>query len=201
MRARATGFTLLEVMIAVALLGLIVLGLAQGLRFGLAAWDRQTRQIAARDDLGTADRLIRALIAQAEPAEEDEPPHLRGAAGAITLRTRLPLAAELAGIGDVEAALGVDAGHRLVLRATPHPNAAPLRAARPVIEEVLLADVDHIELSYWRPGRNGQPGLWQPSWRSADLPLLIRLRLVFLPGISRHWPDIIAAPLRDRAQR
>jgi hypothetical protein len=193
----AAGYTLMAVLIAVAILGMIVLGVAQGVRFGLSAWDRQSREIAARDDIGTTDRLIRTLIAQAEPAGEDEQPHLRGAKGAVLLWTRLSLAAELAGIGMVEAAIGVDGQHRLMLRASPNPSAERLRVA-PMIEEILLSDVDHITLSYWLLGQNGRAGAWTETWSSVDLPALIRIRIVFLPNTRRHWPDIIASPQRHR---
>ena len=36
-----SGFTLMETLVALVVLGFIVAGLAQGLRFGLVAWDRQ----------------------------------------------------------------------------------------------------------------------------------------------------------------
>jgi len=44
------GFTLLEILVALAVFAFLVLGLTQGTRFGLAAWDRQARTVdRARD--------------------------------------------------------------------------------------------------------------------------------------------------------
>ena len=54
-RRGEAGFTLLEVLVALSVLGFLMLGLAQGLRFGLLAWDRQAQVIAARSDTSPAD--------------------------------------------------------------------------------------------------------------------------------------------------
>ena len=44
---RDAGFTLLEVLVSLVVTGLILAGLAQGFRFGVAAWDAQTRILAS----------------------------------------------------------------------------------------------------------------------------------------------------------
>ena len=195
------GFTLLEVLVTIVVLGMIMLGLAQGTRFGLDAWRLQSRQIAARDEFGAAERLIRSLIARAEPAAEDAPPRLRGMPAALLLWTRLPQMAEAAGFGAVEAALGVDAAHHLVLRAAAHPGAVALRPSSPVIEEHLLDDIDHLELSYWQPQDARRPGAWRRDWAASELPALIRVRIVFLAATGQHWPDIVEAPRRAPPRR
>jgi hypothetical protein len=50
-----------------------------------------------------------------------------------------------------------------------------------------------MELAFQR-----EDGRWSSTWRSPDPPALVRIRLHFLPNDAQRWPDIIAAPLRDR---
>ena len=42
------GFTLLEMLAVLAVLGLLLAGLSQGIRFGLRAWDMQAREVAGQ---------------------------------------------------------------------------------------------------------------------------------------------------------
>lgn len=196
-RPREAGFTLLEILVALTVLGFILLGLGQGLRFGLSAWSTQARTIAARDELGAAERLLRAVVARIEPNAPGEPPLFRGLPGAMRFRTRLPLAAEALAFRAVDAALGVDEQRRLVLRLLPNPGAQADPATRPVVVETLLNGVDRLELAYWRPARRDAPGAWMREWSDPALPALVRLRIAFLAGDRRHWPDIVAAPVRD----
>ena len=200
-RTHQSGFTLLEVLVALTVLGLIMLGLGQGLNFGLTAWTTQARTIAARDELGATERLLRGLIERMEPGAENELPPLQGHPGAMQFRSTLPVAADLLRFRAASIALGVDSAHRLVLRAQPNPHANPLTQSPPVIEEVLLSGLDRIEISYWRRPSREAPSAWLRSWSANDLPGLIRLRLVFPPGAQRHWPDIVAAPMREPSAR
>jgi general secretion pathway protein J len=198
MRARQAGFTLLELLVALVVLGLLMLALTQGTRFGLTAWEMQARGIATRDDLAAADRALRRMIEQMHPGTADEEPHVAGLPGALSFRTELPLPAGVAPATPVQAALGVVATQRLVLRWTPYPAATRLGPPAPAVETVLLRGVDHLELAYWRPARRGDAGGWQRDWRLRELPGLVRIRIVFPPGDPRHWPDIVAAPMRAR---
>jgi general secretion pathway protein J len=195
---RPAGFTLLEILVALAILGFILLSLGQGLRFGLTAWGIQSRTIAARDDLAAAERLLRGLVERMEPGGPNDPPLLHGLPGAMQFRTTLPASAGALGMRTVEAALGVDDDHRLVLRLTPNPRATLLSPSRRIVVEPLLAGLDRLDLTYWQPARRGNAGAWQRGWTAPELPGLIRVRLVFPPGDSRHWPDIVVAPMRTR---
>jgi general secretion pathway protein J len=191
----ADGFTLLEIMVALVVLGFLMLGLTQGTRFGLAAWDRQARTVAARSDLDAVDRALRRLIEQAEPGDDANPPHFAGGSGALAFATELPLAAGALPTRRAEVELAVDAAHRLVLRWTANLHA--VRAAPPPPQEAeLLRGVDRLELGYLRPAASG--GGWSSSWNGPVLPELIRIRILFAGADRRHWPDIVAAPLREQ---
>ena len=191
---REAGFTLLELLVALAVLGLLVTGLAEGVRFGAVAWRVAARDVPAAG-FEPADRALRRLIEQAEP--RGGPRGFAGFAHRLAFLTRLPGALATDGIAEAEVALGVDVRHRLVLRWTPAPHAVPLAAAPPMREDVLAADVAGLDLAYARPPAAG--GGWVASWSGAAPPALVRLAIRFRPGDARRWPEIVAIPRRAPA--
>ncbi len=189
------GFTLLELLVALVVLGFILAGLTQGVRYGLRATDTQARTLAADGELDAVDRTLRRLIEQMDPGTVRDGVAMRGGGGQLVFVSELPAASGLP-IRRADIALGVDGARRLVLRATPRPPGKPFGPPAPPIETELLRDVDHVEFAYWP--RTASPQ-WTSSWNANELPLLVRLRMVFPPGDRRHWPDIIASPRRQRA--
>jgi general secretion pathway protein J len=193
-RGRDAGFTLLEVLAALTVLGFLMLALTQGVRFGLVAWERQSRATATRSELDALDRVLRRLIEQMDPGTRRDPPIVAGAAGSLEFRTNLGPAAGPLSVRDAEVRLAVEGG-RLVLRWRPHLRAIRFAAPPPPNETELLRGLSGLEISYW-----GAAG-WQPSWTERALPTLIRLRLRFAAGDQRRWPDIVVAPLREAPGR
>ena len=187
------GFTLLELLVGLVVLGFILAGLTQGVSYGLRAADTQNRLVDGRGELDAVDRAIRRLLDQADPGSDRGGPTLQGGPARVAFQSALPAA--VAGfVGQsADMALGVDGAHRLMLRWTPHLHAERIGPPPPPQEAELLRGVDHLEIAYWLNG-------WHPDWDQASLPALIRLRIVFPPRDPRHWPDIVVAPLRQKIQ-
>jgi general secretion pathway protein J len=196
MRARTDGFTLIEVLVTLVVLGFLIAGLAQGIRFGLLAWDTQARTIALNGDLDSVDRALRHMIEQYDAGMVDDDPQLTGTAHTLLIHTELPEAATGLVTRRAQAALGVDEGHRLVLRWTPSPHAETLGKSPPAGQAVLVEGVDHIDLAYWKPADKG--GGWVSAWEDPDPPALVRIHIAFRRGDQRHWPDIVAATTKSR---
>jgi general secretion pathway protein J len=194
--AGQAGFTLLEILVALVVLGFLLVGLTQGVRFGLRAWETETRLVDMRADLDGVERLLRAMFSEADPGEFNEPANFKGGAHAVNFLSRLPMVIGGLPLREAEVALGVDTRHRLVLRSTPHPHAERLVPAGPPLESVLLEGVDHIDLSYRRWPEQG--GGWVAAWTGSNLPVQLSLKIVFVTGDRRHWPDMIVTPMRAR---
>ena len=143
--------------------------LAQGTRFGLLSLDRAASVAGSTQELESTERVLRRLIAAMAQGGEGGPPPLQGKAGTMAFNTDRPIA------------LGLDAAHRLVLREIENGLAR---------ETTLLTGVEKLEIAYWRSA-------WQSRWQSDGLPGLVRIRIVFPPGGTRHWPDIVIAPRRE----
>ncbi len=196
---RDGGFTLLEVLVALVVLGFLVLGLSQGVQFGLKALDTQSRTLAARDGLDSVDRALRRLVALTDPGDAVEHPRFYGGERSLRFVTELPAAAGALASPRVDVALLVDQAHRLMLMWTPSLHAARFGPPPPPQATELLGNIDHLEFAYWRPAAAG--GGWQKTWTLPYLPALVRIRIVFPRGDPRRWPDIIAAPVLERLEQ
>ena len=190
---RRNGFTLLELLVALAVFGLLLTGLTQGMQYGLLGWQTQVRIVGRSEDLDAVERALRQMIAVIDPGDSLALPPFAGTRDRVEFVTVLPDAAAGLPVRRVEAALLVDSSRRLMLRWRPWMHAARLRPVPPPVETELLRGVQGLEFAFWRPG-----GGWVGTWQNQDLPALIRIRVLFPPGDPRHWPDIVAAPILQR---
>jgi general secretion pathway protein J len=199
-RGGQIGFTLLEMLVVLAVLGFLLVGLTQGVRAGLGLWDAQTRRIGETAELDAGARILRALLSgiSTSPSGGIAPV----AAGSTEIKGGHD---SLAFIGDLPTGFGTTrranitlelSRGRLVLRWTPHRHELSMAPPPDPIETELISGVDRLELAYWGSPSASQPAGWQAQWDGPDIPELIRLRLGFGKGDRRRWPDLIAAPQR-----
>jgi general secretion pathway protein J len=193
---RAAGFTLLEILVALVVLGFLMVGLSQGVRFGLTAWGMQQRIIGRRGDLDATDRVLRQLIGQMDPGTRTDPPKVAGTRSQFAFTSALPV---MAGGESADMLLMVDPAHRFLLRWTPHLHATRTAPPPPPRTEELLGGIDGVRFAYWRPSPGG--GSWVGEWDGKTLPALVRIQIVFPEKDRRHWPEIVAAPLRMGSER
>lgn len=189
---RQRGFTLLEVLVMLVVLGLVLAAVGQGVQFGLRTTDIQARQVAAGADADAVDRLLRRLVEQADPGFGNDAPDFQGGPSSLGLTTALNDETP-----PVDAALRVEGG-RLVLRTTLHRHAVALGPKPSPSVVVLLDGVRQVQFAYWGSAKPGGAGSWLAEWAQKDIPALIRIRLSMAPGRPR-WPDIVAATVKQRA--
>jgi general secretion pathway protein J len=197
-RHRHAGFTLLELLVALTVLGFLVIALNQGVRTGLQFWSVQNREIGKTAELDSTARVLRTLltgipILPAAAANAHSPAvaiGFKGKADRVTFVGDLPNG--LGGSQRAEITLTLRRG-RLVLVWSPHRH--ELAVSVPAATETeLMNRVDRLQLAYWGPPATGEPSRWLAEWDGPLLPELIRVRLTFANGDIRHWPDLIAAP-------
>jgi len=192
------GFTLLEMLVVVVVLGLLIIGLSQGVRAGLTLWDAQSRRSDETAELDAAARVLRSLLSgiTALPTAGFN----RGAPGAAEFKGTSD---SLVFIGDLPTGLGttrraeitltVNQG-RLVLRWVPYRHELSVAPPPQPTETELVRKIDRLELAYWGSPSPDRPAGWQVQWEGAAIPELIRLRLVLGKDDRRRFPDLIAAP-------
>jgi general secretion pathway protein J len=192
------GFTLLELIVVIAVLGFLIVGLTQGVRAGLTLWDAQSRRIGDTAELDAAARVLRALLSGIAPSPSGAT--IPGAAGNGELKgtgESLAFVGEMpTGLGTTQRAditLAMSRG-RLVLRWTPHRHELTGAPAPEPIETELIRHIHGLELAYWGSPSPDQGAGWQAQWDGPGIPDLIRVRLVLEKDDRRHFPGLIAAP-------
>ncbi len=187
---RHAGFTLLELLVAIFVLGFVIVMSSQGFQFGLQA----TRLVAGehKEDLLATDQALRRMIALADPGVYPEPATLRGTVDSLAMTTELPSG----GAGPSQRAdtvLSASDG-QLVLRWRPHRHAEWFGSGPAWSNAVMAEGIERVEFAYLAPG--GSAG-WSSSWTGERLPSFIRLTIVFADHGGRRWPPIIAALVRE----
>ena len=197
---RQTGFTLLEMLVSLVVLGFLVVGLTQGVRAGLRLWDAQTLRIGETGELDAGARVLRALLSGIWV-----PPQGgigRGAAGkteieghpdGLVFRGDLPTGLGTTRLANITLELRE---RRLVLRWSPHRHELTNAPEPEPVETELIRGVERLDLAYWGSPSPDQAAGWQSQWDGPAIPGLIRVRLAFASGDRRRWPDLIAAPPR-----
>jgi general secretion pathway protein J len=199
------GFTLLELVIGMTLLGFILALLFGGFRLAANSWDAVETRIERTNDEQLARALVRRLLAQMQPVRWKKALNLPiafvGEQG--VLRALAPLTGQ-AGAGGLrlielgrereEATATGEGMLRLVLRQAPvrydvENFASGLSDAKSYL---VLSHLDAVEFSYFGPEKRGEPPRWQDVWTNQEqLPQLVRLRL---KSREAGWSDLVVAP-------
>jgi len=195
---RQSGFTLLEMLVVIVVLGFLVIGLTQGVRAGMALWHAQQRRVGETAELDASARVLRSLLTgAAAPIPGGFGPGtaagggIKGDANHLTFIGNLPTGLGVTRRADISIELH---DGRLVLRWTPRLHEIPFGPPpQPTVTE-LIAGVARIEIAFWGTIAADQPAAWQSQWQGPAVPQLIRIRLVFAKGDRRRWPDLIATP-------
>jgi general secretion pathway protein J len=180
---RDDGYTLLEMLVALVVFGLVMAGIAQSYRFGLTAWSAGERNTTAPANIAALDAALARMIESAQPGS------MAGTASQLAFTTTLPPGAGLPGLAD--AALLLQPDGTLILRYAAHAPGVPLTPQPPPRIEPLLRGVTGFSAAYLVPGQNAPPA-WSSAWSGKALPLLVRLHVTLADG--RDWPDLVAAP-------
>jgi general secretion pathway protein J len=202
----ARGFTLLELLIGMTLLGFILALLFGGFRLAANSWDAVETRIERTNDEQLARALVRRLLAQMQPVRWKKALNLPiafiGEQG--VLRALAPLTGQ-AGAGGLRLIeLGREGEDvtatgkglvRLVLRQAAvrydvENFASGLGEAN---SSLVLGNLDAVEFSYFGPEKRGEAPRWQDAWTNPEqLPQLVRLRLNSREG---GWSDLVVAPM------
>lgn len=196
---RVQGFTLLELLIGMTLVGFILALLFAGLNLGTRSWEAGEQRMVTSSHQAVIVDFIRRVIERSDPLRwrVDEEDQLAFAGEAESLRFVGTLARHEGIIGNhliaLELASG-ETGRDLVMRwrlpDLREPGFGPLEQAEP---KVLLKSVRDMTLAYFGAEANTEEPAWHDQWLNQNAPPeLIRLRLTMENGET--WPDIIAAP-------
>ncbi len=192
MARRDGGFTLVEMLVSLVVLGLLAVLIVQGVGTGTRVWRHSRDSVGAVERVEAAQTLLRDRIERLRPVtrfEGNTPVSDLGGDAQSFSFVSLPLDSERPararhytvlrnGDGDLVLRWSLDDG-------SPEPEET---------DEVLLKGVDDLEIAYLDSGADGAPA-WRADWfHQAAPPRAVRLRVEFPEGDPRVWPEMIVRP-------
>ncbi|MBL8519165.1 MAG: prepilin-type N-terminal cleavage/methylation domain-containing protein [Betaproteobacteria bacterium] len=201
----ARGFTLLEMLIGLSLLGMLLILVYASLNIGVRAWDSGDRHVAAAAHQRIVHAFLRRELTQVFPVRwrgiAEPKIAFEGAKSTLRFVTTLNLGAGFrdGGLqwGEIYVAEDADTearGRALFIRRESFDLRAKdwetLGNAKPIR---LMQDVEAIELSYFGAETDVAEPKWVDEWKVPQrLPLLIKV--TFKSAGTRAIPDLVVAP-------
>lgn len=196
---RESGFTLVELLVALSLLALLAMLLHAGIRDGARAWRTVDARSGQLESLLLAQSFLRERISSLGPPPDIAEPAagtawFDGADDRLTITTPWLETLPVAGLYRMQFAAAPASGEPagLVVRWEPQsdPGTASPRSAG---QRELLDGMRRLHFAYFGAAEEGGPKAWHETWRSGTRPPeLVRLDVEFDdPG--RIWPTLIVA--------
>jgi general secretion pathway protein J len=195
------GFTLVELLIALTLVGLLATLVFGGVRLAARAWGRTDDRVAEAADRWAVANVLRDAITGAYPAFASPDPRDRtiafdGEAISLTLLAPLPQAIAAGVTAEMRFYLaGEGASKTLVLGWRLDLPSAQNGGALPENRVALLDRVRRIDFAYFGADRPDDAPAWHQSWSEhTALPQLVRIDLERSDPALPAWPTLVAAP-------
>jgi general secretion pathway protein J len=200
--AAARGFTLVELVIALSILGVLSLLLVNGLRLATRTWDAVEQRTTDAHQGHLIAIFLQRQIELAQPlrvSRDASPKHISFVGQHHALRFVAPLPGHLGAGGMYWFALGLADGgtsQRLVLSYWLFQREDWERfGAADAEQAVLLEGVKNLQLEYLEPATAEAPARWVSNWEPEDrLPRLIRVQITTVSTSGMPWQEFLVAP-------
>lgn len=191
-RKRQSGFTLLELVVAMALMGLVLVMLYSGLRMGLNSTDGGERRAEVAQRQRSVEEFLRRQLVQSMTVyrindRQEKAVAFFGRSNDIEFVA--PMLTQLGQGGLYWLRISVANG-QLIVRFRPY---LPKDSGGAERESVLLNGVSALEWAYFGAERDhdAEPPRWRSDWSSIERrPSLVRLNLAVQ---GEPWPDLVVA--------
>ena len=191
------GFTLIEVLIAMTLLGVMVVLLFTSMKICADSWQKGEDKISQVNDIAVVYQFFQHHVGTAKPvwndfSEENQDFAFQGKSHELQFVSAFPASAKKSGLQLFSLNLiKDDDGQRLQVSIIPFYPAAKGEEWRK--EEVTLLDhVRNLSLSYFALDESQTEGVWQGEWLEQEtLPRLVKVKLETDDGA--YWPEMIIA--------
>ncbi len=194
------GFTLIEVLIAMTLLGVMVVLLFSSLRIAAESWNAGESKMAQVNQKAVVYQFfkrhlttIRPLpILNIDPNNPEELQVFRGYPQTLRFAAALPASSARKGLQIFTIAPNPENSSILMVSLVPYRLTETDQNQPPDRPEILLEDVAKLQFAYFGKTEDVAESQWREEWALADrLPSLIKVSIVLKDG--SYWPDMIFA--------
>ena len=198
MRARQSGFTLIEVVLAMVLLAIMMALLYAGLTFALRSWDAADANGRKVADRRLAENFLRREVGELYPMRWPDATKLRfaleGERDSLRFVSTRAAGVTAGGLSLVGLTLerGADGRSRnlVMRRALADPDATDFTPLDRAEATLLYADIDSAAFSYFGTPNDFTDPTWSDRWEyPVRVPQLVRLRMRASDG--RTLPEIV----------
>jgi general secretion pathway protein J len=199
MRVRVqSGFTLIELVVAMVLLGMMMTLLYSGLTFSLRSWDAGDANGRRTADRRIGENFLRREVAEIFPMRWKDATVLRyafeGGADRLKFVSSRPAGVSQGGLSLVSVEVEEDPKDRsrnlVMRRATADPDAADFSALDAAEPSILVPDVDSVQFDYFGSESDFGEPRWFDKWTLPPrMPSMIRVRIKASDG--SYLPDLL----------
>lgn len=189
------GFTLIEMLVALALMGLIAVILITSLQIGGHTWQRVMRAASSTEEIAQAQETLRLRLSSLYPddraaVDRNRPAFLSSNGASLEFSGAAP-DSTADGILRYRIAVSASSGALEVRSWTDQDHLEALsNDSKP---EALLSHVASMAVQFWQKA-DETPGRWVDRWDSKQVPRLIRIDVAFGADDKRRWPPLYIEP-------
>ncbi len=192
------GYTLVELLVVLALLGIMAVLMAEGMRFGGRVWETASRKTHDMESVSASQAMLRTVLQRIVPRSFDpafaaDPDLFRATASQMSFTALAPTAMEAGGLARFEISVRPEAaGQTLVI------TWSPLYGPQGRQERILVTKAGSVALHYARRDASGTLE-WRETWTDqTGAPDLISIRVSPSGQKGAAWPDLLVRPRISR---
>jgi general secretion pathway protein J len=195
---RQRGFTLIELVVAMALLGTMMLLLYSGLSFALKGWDAGEANGRRTADRRIGENFLRRELSELFPMRWKDAMSTRVAFEGESQRMRFvssrPAGVTQGGLSlvglEVESGASSRERNLVMRRAMPDDDAKDFKPLDSAERTVILAGVDSVTFSYFGAENDFSAPAWSETWpHTGRIPQMVRMRIRGADGAP--LPDMV----------
>ncbi len=206
MNRSCAGFSLVELLVSLAILGMVSMMLMSGVGTGRRVWEHIETRTATGESVEAAQTILRDRLERIFPAtryDSSEPyADLQGIADSFVFFAEPKAVAAPAALHRYR--IWLSAGGDLTLTSADSVSSRvgiselanlPGPPKGPWDNDVLLRGVQFMEISYYGILPPDKLASWHPRWTDRPSPpKLVRIKVAFATNDSRNWPELIVRP-------
>ena len=195
-KRKLTGFTLIEVMLAMTLLSIMVVLLFSSLKIGAESWNKGESKIAQVNEKAVVYQFFKRHLPSVQPLWDEFSGDKRqfsfqGERDKLQFVSVFPASSGRKGLQLFDVIFDkTDPG---IVKVILKPFYPAIDNEEWQSEEViLLENVETFELAYFAKEDNSKDGVWGDNWQEKDsLPELVKIKIELVD--KSYWPEMVFA--------